>query len=134
MKTGKIEMAYIYSPNEPYVVMMYFDAVDPIYISESKNAFLRYNSSNHTTETISINTYEGDKDLSYMDLGSFPDVSASLSYMEELKKNAKQIVPWLPADKYNFIIISVRNLDMLKTRRNMEEYKLFIRQYIKDKF
>lgn len=134
LKTGKIEMAYIYSPNEPYVVMMYFDAVDPIYISESKNAFLRYNSSNHTTETISINTYEGDKDLSFMDLGTFPDASASLSYMDELKKNAKQIVPWLPADKYNFIIISVRNLDMLKTRRNMEEYKLFLRQYIKDKF
>lgn len=134
LKEGKIEMAYVYTPTEPYVVMMYFNAVDPIYISESRNAFLRYNSTNHTSENISINMYEGDKDLSYMDLGTFTDVTATLSYMDELKKNAKQIVPWLPADKYNFIIISIRNLEMLKTRRNMEEYRLFIRQYIKDKF
>lgn len=134
LKEQKIEITYVYTPNEPYVVMMYFNAVDPVYISESRNAFLRYNSANHTSEKISINIYEGDKDLSYMDLGTFTDVTATLSYMEELKKNAKQIVPWLPADKYSFIVISVRNLEMLKTRRNMEEYRLFIRQYIKDKF
>lgn len=134
VKDVKFETAYIYTANEPYAVLMYFDEVDPIYISESKNAFQRYNSTNHSGEGIAIHLFEGDKDLSFMHLGAFTEVTATLSYMEELKKNAKQIVPWLPADKYNFIIISIRNLETLKIRKNMEEYKMFIRQYIKDKF
>ncbi|MFT3845066.1 MAG: hypothetical protein QM725_08440 [Lacibacter sp.] len=134
LKETKIETAYIYTPNEPYVVMMYFEQVDPIYISESKNAFQRYNSGNHSGENIRINATENDRNFSFLDMGTFADVTASLGYMEELQKNAKQIVPWLPPAKYNFIIISVRNLETLKTRKNMEEYKVFIRQYVKDKF
>ncbi|MBY0478813.1 MAG: hypothetical protein K2Q24_14285 [Chitinophagaceae bacterium] len=130
----KVEMAYVYSPSEPYTVMMYFEEVDPIYITESKNAFQRYNAGSHGGENIPIKIYDTDKDLLYMELGAFTDVTTVLSYMEELKKNAKQIVPWLPAAKYNFVVISVRNLEILKSRKNIEEYKLFIRQYIKDKF
>ena len=67
-------------------------------------------------------------------MGQFADITTALGYMEEWKKNARQIVPWLPELKYNFVIISDRNLEMLKTRKNMEEYKTFLRQYIKDKF
>ncbi len=134
IKDVKIEMAYIYSANEPYTVMMYFDEVDPIYITESKNAFQRYNSGTHGGETIPIKINDTDKELLYLELGSFSDVTTVLSYMEELKKNARQIVPWLPVAKYNFIIISARNLETLKTRKSMEEYKLFMRQYVKDKF
>ncbi len=134
IRETKVETVYIYTPNEPYVVMIYFDQVDPVYISESRNAFQRYNSSSHSGENIRINTTDNDIKFSFLELGPFADVTTSLSYMEELQKNAKQIVPWLPAAKYNFIIISARNLDILKTRKNMEEYKQFLRQYIKDKF
>jgi outer membrane protein assembly factor BamD (BamD/ComL family) len=134
LKEAKIETAYIYTPNEPYVVLMYFDAVDPIYISESKIAFNRYNNASHSGEGITITIYEGGGDNNWLELGSFTDVSGILSYMDELKLNAKQIVPWLPADKYNFLVISLRNLEILKTRKSLEEYKLFIGQHIKDKF
>jgi hypothetical protein len=135
LKDTKVEMAYVYNANEPYVVLMVFDKVDPVYISESKIAFQRYNNSAHTTETIRINIYEGTPDeYSWLDLGPYPDVASVLGYFDELKANAKQIVPWLPAAKYQFLVISEQNLELLKTRKNLEEYKLFIRQYIKDKF
>jgi outer membrane protein assembly factor BamD (BamD/ComL family) len=135
LKDIKVEMAYLYNANEPYVVLMYFEKVDPIYISESKIAIQRYNNSNHTTETIQINIYEGTGDeLSWLDLGPYSSVTPALGYFDELKANARQIVPWLPADKYNFIVISQSNLEIFKTRKNMSEYKLFIGQYIKDKF
>lgn len=134
-KDTKVEMAYIYTPTEPYTVLMYFDKVDPVYISESRIAFQRYNNSAHSGETININIYEQDADeLYWMEIGSFPDVASVLGYFDELKQNARQIVPWLPASKYDFIIISERNLEILKTRKNISEYKLFIGQYIKDKF
>ncbi len=134
LKEVKIETSYIYSSDEPYVVLMYFNAVDPIYISESKIAFTRYNNTSHSGEGLTIQIYEGGADNNWLELGVFADVTGILGYMDELKQNAKQIVPWLPADKYHFLVISQRNLEMLKTRKNIEEYKLFIRQYIKDKF
>lgn len=135
LKDAKVEMAYVYNANEPYVVLMVFDKVDPVYISESKIAFQRYNNSAHAAETIRINIYEGaPEEYSWLDLGPYPDVASVLGYFDELKANAKQIVPWLPAAKYQFLVISEQNLELLKTRKNLEEYKLFIRQYIKDKF
>lgn len=135
LKDTKIEMAYLYNANEPYVVMMYFEKVDPIYITESRIAFQRYNNSSHTGETIQITIFEGKEDeMSWMDLGPYASVTSALGYYDELKTNARQIVPWLPADKYGFIVISQSNLEIFKTRKNFIEYKLFIGQYIKNKF
>lgn len=135
LKDTKIEMAYIYNASEPYVVLMVFDKVDPIYMSESKIAFQRYNNSAHTTETITINIHEGKPDeLSWMDLGTFNSITSVLGYFDELKANARSIVPWLPVDKYQFLVISQTNLEILQKRQDLGEYKLFIRQYVKDKF
>lgn len=134
VKDVKFETAYIYNASEPYVVMIYFDKVDPIYISEAKIAFDRYNASSHSSETIKVNIFEGDGIVGWMDLGPYPDVASVLSYFDELKQNSRQIIPWLATDKYSFLLISQTNLEILKQRKNIEEYKLFIRQYIKDKF
>ncbi|QNA43620.1 type IX secretion system periplasmic lipoprotein PorW/SprE [Lacibacter sediminis] len=134
LKEGKIEMAYVYNATDPYTVLMYFDEVDPVYLTEARTAYQRYNSSSFGGQNIPLKIYEGDKDNTWMEMGLFSDVTTALGYMEEWKKNARQIVPWLPELKYNFVIISDRNLEMLKTRKNLEEYKTFLRQYIKDKF
>lgn len=134
-KNTKVEMAYVYTPTEPYTVLMYFDKVDPIYITESRTAFQRYNNNTHRGESIAITIYEqAADDLYWMEIGQYPDVASVLGYFDELKQNARQIVPWLPASKYDFIIISERNLEILKSRKNITEYKLFIGQYVKDKF
>lgn len=134
IKEIKVETAYIYNSNEPYTVLIYFDQVDPVYISEARNAFQRYNNSTHSGETISLKMNDADKETLWMEMGMFSDVTIAMGYMDEWKKNARQIIPWLAESKYNFIVISERNLEVLKTRKNMEEYKLFLRQNIKDKF
>jgi hypothetical protein len=134
IKEIKVETAYIYNSNEPYTVLIYFDQVDPVYISEARNAFQRYNNSTHSGETIGLKMNDTDKETLWMEMGLFSDVTIAMGYMDEWKKNARQIIPWLADSKYNFIVISERNLEVLKTRKNMEEYKLFLRQHIKDKF
>ncbi len=135
LRDVKAEMAYVYNAMEPYVVLMLFEKVDPVYLSEAKIAFQRYNNSAHANEGIVINVQEGGvDDLSWLDIGPKSDITSILGYFDELKANARQIVPWLPANKYQFIIISQTNLEILKTRKNPEEYKLFMRQYVKDKF
>lgn len=135
LKDTKVQMAYVYNPNEPYVVLMLLEKVDPVYMSEAKIAFQRYNNSAHANEPIVINIYEGAQDeWSWLDLGPKSDITSILGYFDELKANARQIVPWLPVGKYQFIVISQANLEVFKTRKNLEEYRLFIRQYVKDKF
>lgn len=134
LKEGKIEMAYIYNATDPYTVLMYFDEVDPVYLTEARTAYQRYNSSSFGGQNIPLKIYEGGKESTWLEMGQFSDVTTALGYMEEWKKNARQIVPWLPELKYNFVIISDRNLEMLKTRKDMQEYRTFLRQYIKDKF
>ncbi|WP_144886190.1 type IX secretion system periplasmic lipoprotein PorW/SprE [Lacibacter cauensis] len=134
MKEVKVETAYIYNSNEPYTVLIYFDQVDPVYISEAKNAFQRYNNASHSGETIGLKVNDADKETLWMEMGMFSDVTIAMGYMDEWKKNARQIIPWLTESKYKFIVISERNLELLKTRKNMEEYRLFLQQHIKDKF
>lgn len=134
IKDIKVETAYIYNSNEPYTVLIYFEQVDPVYISEARNAFQRYNNSSHGGETIGLKVNDTDKETLWMEMGIFSDVTIAMGYMDEWKKNARQIIPWLAEAKYKFIVISERNLEVLKTRKNLEEYKLFLRQHIKDKF
>ena len=135
LKDTKVEMAYVYNANEPYLVLMVMEKVDPVYMSEAKIAFQRYNNSAHANEPIVINIHEGAADdLSWLGIGPKTDITSILGYFDELKANARQIIPWLPVNKYQFLVISQNNLEILKTRKNLEEYKLFMRQYVKDKF
>ena len=134
IKERQTETAYIYNTNEPYTVLIYFEQVDPVYISEARNAFQRYNNSSHSGETIGLKVNDTDQATLWIEMGLFSDVTIAMGYMDEWKKNSRQIIPWLAQPKYNFIVISERNLEVLKTRKNLEEYKLFLRQHIKDKF
>jgi hypothetical protein len=47
---------------------------------------------------------------------------------------SKEIIPWLKADKYSFTIISDKNLEVLKTKPDLNNYKMFLEQNSKLKF
>jgi len=61
-------------------------------------------------------------------------MASCLGYYNEVAPAMNKIIPWLAADKYQLLIISEANLDILKKRADISEYLLFIRQHIKDKF
>ena len=107
---------------EPQNVVMILDKVDPVYVSEARNAFNRYNRENFAAQTINITKDPFDKDKNFLTFSNFANADAAIKYADRLKKNAPAEVSWLPANKYSFVIISDANLQVLKANKDLAGY------------
>lgn len=125
---------YTYNPQSPFLVMMILENVDGIYVSESRNAFNRYNSTYHSNEDIQVAGIKINDTISVNIFNPFADALKAIDYAMELKDRTKQIVPWLKGGKYSYIIISPENLELFKTRKDVAEYRRFLEQHIPGKF
>jgi hypothetical protein len=60
----------------------------------------------------------------------FENAAVAMDYMQKTQSvAATQIVPWLPAGKYSFLIISDDNLEVLKNNQDLEGYRKFHQRY-----
>jgi hypothetical protein len=67
-----------------------------------------------------------EEDNKLMLMPGFSDAAAALDYTGRAERVAgAQVIPWLAADKYSFIVISAGNLEILKNTRDIEAYKKF---------
>jgi hypothetical protein len=63
-------------------------------------------------------------------MSGFENAAVALVYMQNVQEVAStQIVPWLPAGKYSFLIISKDNLEVLKNNLDLEGYQRFHQRY-----
>lgn len=113
---------FTFIPEAPQHVVMVLDKVDPVYISEARNAFNRYNREKFSGQTIEIVREGIDKDRNILIFKTFADANAAIAYADKLKKNAPAEVSWLPANKYSFLIISEANLAVLKASKDLSGY------------
>ena len=115
--------------------MIVLDKVDNVYVTESRNAFNRYNKEKFYNKVIDINTMTLDEQTRLVVMSNFENATVAMGYMEQVRKiAATQIVPWLPVGKYSFIIISGPNLEVLNNKKNLVEYKSFLNQSFPGKF
>jgi outer membrane protein assembly factor BamD (BamD/ComL family) len=129
------KLAYSFNPELPHLVVIVMDKVDPVYVSESRNAFNRYNKEKYYNKPIEINNLVLNDTTRLVVMSNFTNASDALDYLEKTRKvAAREIVPWLPAGKYSFILISTSNLEILKTTTDMSEYKKFLLQNFPGKF
>ncbi|HET7117905.1 MAG TPA: hypothetical protein VFI29_15525 [Hanamia sp.] len=113
---------FIFDPNEAQNVMMVLTKVDPVYSSEAKNAFNRYNSQNNYSLNIQIAKDTLDTDRILLIFSSFIDANEAMKYRDKLKNAAPSEISWLPVQKYAFYIISDANLQLLKENKNLQSY------------
>ena len=67
-----------------------------------------------------------DYTLKLVVIGSFENAAAALEYMHKAQASApREVVPWLPANKYSFLIISGPNLELLLNNKDMPAYRRF---------
>jgi hypothetical protein len=125
---------YTFIPESPHYVMMVLVNVDQIYVSESRNAFKRYNGTYHNNETIDVSGFRLDDSTAINLFKEFPDVLKATDYALELKDRTQQIIPWLKGGKYYFIIISPENLNLLTERKDPDEYYRFLNLNMPNKF
>jgi hypothetical protein len=135
IKPGKVEISpekkrpaaiknadFTFDALEPQNVIMVLTKVDPVYSSEARNAFNRYNSQSVATNKIVIVKDTLDSERTLLVFSQFDDAVAALKYRDKLKQAAPSQISWLPAQKYSFYIISDSNLELLKENKNLQSY------------
>ncbi len=125
---------FVMSLSSPHYVLMILEKVDPVYVTEARNAFNRYNKENYFGQTIQINKDALDADRSLLVISPFPDAAAALLYYDKIKRSAKSEISWLPANKYSFLIITDANLQLLKTNKNIPDYKNLLNTQYPNRF
>lgn len=135
IKPGKVEISpekkqpapiknagFTFDALEPQNVLMVLTKVDPVYSSEARNAFNRFNSQSGATNRVAIVKDTLDNDHTLLVFSQFDDAVAALKYLDKLKEAAPSQISWLPAQKYSFYIISDSNLQLLKENKNLQNY------------
>jgi outer membrane protein assembly factor BamD (BamD/ComL family) len=131
----KINSPYSFSANEPHYAVLVLNKVDPVFVNEAKNAFARYNRETYYNKQMSADLADLDADNRLLIISPFKDAAEAISYIDQTKpKTATEIIPWLKGGKYNFIILSDKNYDLLKMNKDLDNYKAFLNQYFPGKF
>lgn len=125
---------FTFDPNVPQYVMMVLNKVDPVYGSEAKNAFTRYNNQSFYTQGIKVAKDTLDADRALLIFSEFDNAEAAIKYRDKIKKDAPSEISWLPAEKYSFYIISAPNLELLKENKNLPSYIELLNKQYPDKF
>jgi hypothetical protein len=126
---------FAWSPGKPQSVVLVMTKVDPVYVNESKNAFDRYNRENFYGRNFETSKQELSDTIKLMVIGGFDNTTAALAYLDKAGNAApREIIPWLPAAKYYFIVIDDQNLEILKANKDLQLYRKFLSVYAPEKF
>ncbi|RYY53820.1 MAG: hypothetical protein EOO09_16650 [Chitinophagaceae bacterium] len=119
----------------PHYVVLVLSKVDPIFVGEARNAFFRYNRDYYYNKPMNAELSEIDKDNRLLLISPFKTAEEAVAYVDETKpKTASNIIPWLKGGRYFFLIISEKNLGVLKTTKDVEAYRQFLDRNIPGKF
>jgi hypothetical protein len=109
--------------------------VDPVYVNEARNAFNAYNQENFYGKQLTAENSSLSDSVKVLVIGRFQTDQDALTYLSSVKALApRQIVPWLPADKYKFLIISGPNLQLLLNNKDLNAYRQFLSAAYPGKF
>ncbi|MFT3981770.1 MAG: tetratricopeptide repeat protein [Ferruginibacter sp.] len=125
---------FLIQPEKEQYVMMVLNKVDYVYVNEAKNAFTRFNKGNYLYQNINVTRDAIDADRSILLFSKFADAETALTYFDKIRKAAPAEVSWLPANKYSFIIISDKNLELLKTNKDLDGYKKILNESFGNRF
>ncbi|HSC37095.1 MAG TPA: tetratricopeptide repeat protein [Chitinophagaceae bacterium] len=127
--------SFSFVPGLPEQVVLVMDKVDPVYVTEAKNAFARYHKEKYADKALEITPLPLTDDIRFMLIGKFSDVASALDYIDKTRKlAATDIIPWMPVAKYTLMLISDANLELLKSNRDLPGYKKFLSQHLPDYF
>lgn len=124
-----------HNAEQPHYVAIVLDKVDPVYVNEARNAFIRYNREQYSAKGLNVNNQNVNDAYKLVVIGTFPNAGDAMSYIDKTKKlAATEIVPWLPAAKYSFIIVTDNNLQVLMNTKDVNALKQFLNQQYPGKF
>lgn len=132
--TEKIKIGYQFDINEKQVVLLLLKNVDIVYINEAKRAITRYHGSRYAGNELEIGQGKIEETI-FIQVSTFTSVVEAIDYIEQTQKlGATEIFPWLPKDKYSFILISPSNLKLMMEEKKLIPYLEFLKNQLPGKF
>ena len=113
---------------------MFMYNVDIVYINEAKRALNRYHSIQYPEKELTVNN---DKigNTPFIVISFFPNADEAMSYYNQTNPiAAKEIFPWLQADKFKFFILSPDHLKRMMEEEKTENFIKFIQSQFPGKF
>ena len=117
---------YVLDESAVHLVIVVLNKVDPVYVTEARNALIRFNNEGYYTKTLTINKDMVDDQNALLVINKFADADAALAYLAKVKAAAPREMPWLPASKYSFYIITEQNINVLKDKKDLPVYKTLL--------
>jgi outer membrane protein assembly factor BamD (BamD/ComL family) len=134
-KLHNLNSAFSFNPDAPHSVAIVMTKVDPVYVSEARNAFTGYNQEYFYDKQLTAENASLNDTVKLLVIGSFPTDKDAITYLNKMKALApRQIVPWLPADRYTFVIVSTANLQLLLNNKDLNAYRQFLSTAYPGKF
>ena len=126
---------YSFTPDAEHYVMIVLTKVDPIFSSEAKNAFFRYNRETYQNKLMTADLVDMDASNRLLLISPFKNAQEAINYIDKAKPLSKtEIIPWLKGGRYTFSIITDKNLDLLKASKNFDNYQKFLSQKFPGQF
>ncbi len=124
---------FIASDSQYVAIALY--KVDPIFVSEARNAFNRFNQERYYGQKLPINIIRVNETEQILLMGPFMNAAEASTYIDKNKSlAASRIMPWLTPDKYSFSIISPKNLVLLRKKGETTTYWQLVRSLFPDKY
>jgi hypothetical protein len=106
-----------------------------VYVNEARTALSRYNREKFYQQPLELTPLTLTDDIRLVQIGTFTDAVAAMEYLDKAKAaSATDIFPWLTQGKYSYLLISGENLELLKTEKNIDVYRQFLKQQLPGKF
>ena len=133
-KLRTMNSAFALTPDKPHSVLIVMNKVDPVYVAEVKNAFHGYNQENFYSQSLTEDNSSLSDSVKLLVISGFATDADAITYQQNARAQAHQIVSWLPADKYTILIISATNLSVLMNNKDMAAYRKFLSAAYPGKF
>lgn len=126
---------YAFNPSDSQYVAVILYKVDPVFASEARNAFYRFNLEKYYALRLKVTHEKLNDSTALVLIGPFANAGDAVNYVDKTRPLASgRIIPWLKPDKYTFSMISPTNLQLLYTKKNIADYLQFIKNILPDKF
>ncbi len=118
---------YSFKPADQHLVILLLNKVDIVYVNEARNALNRFNREKYYNTPLEVTNVVLDDNRKMVTISAFANVVEASDYMEKARTSAStDLFPWMPKDKFSFFVITAANLELLKNKKDLDEYlKLF---------
>lgn len=126
---------YQFNASDSQFVAIALYKVDPVFVSEARNAWNRFNQERYYNQKLPITVIRVNESEQILIMGPFANAAEASTYTDRNRPLASsRVTPWLETSKFSFAIISRDNLDLLLKKGETATYWQMLQNLFPDKY